>query len=184
MDITKPFNNEIIIVQDFGNADKNRIMYEAISKMDDEPWVRGNHVSPTCYHAKAAPSNFFNNDDVPEIVEEINKKSIDLINTMFKKEFDYTRFGIITRNFKDGYFLHWDQENDPNIELGIVYYINDNYDGGELFYPKLNIEYKPKAGDLIIHPGTIEYMHGVRDVTSGVRYSMNMFAKKVWNEDN
>lgn len=179
MNITRPFNNEIIIINNFGTQEENELLYNALSASDDEPWIRGNPVSPTCYHAKAAPSNFFNDERVPEIVDRISNRAEELVNSLFNNSLEYTRFGIITRNFKDGYFLHWDQENDPSIELGIVYYVNDNYDGGELFYPKFNIEYKPQAGDLIIHPGTLQYMHGVRDVKNGVRYSMNMFAKTV-----
>jgi hypothetical protein len=177
MNITRPFDNEIIVVHDFGSSEDNKIIYDALASADDEPWFRGNHVSPTCYHGKAAPSNFFNSEEVPLIVESINQKAISFVNDLTDNRLECTQFGIITRNFKDGYFLHWDQENDPSIELGIVYYVNDNYQGGELFYPKLNIEYKPKAGDLIIHPGSFKYMHGVRDVTEGTRYSMNMFAK-------
>lgn len=179
MEITRPFNNDIIIIHNFGTKEENATMYSALSAASDEPWFRGDHVSPTCYHGKAAPSNFFDSEELPNIVESINERAIELVGDMIDHELDFTRFGIITRNFKDGYFLHWDQENDPSIELGIVYYVNDNYDGGELFYPKFNIEYKPQAGDLIIHPGTVRYMHGVRDVKNGVRYSMNMFAKTV-----
>jgi hypothetical protein len=47
-------------------------------------------------------------------------------------------------------------------------YFNDNYTGGELVYPEYNIEYKPKAGDLLIH--SPEVIHGVKKVKSGLRY--------------
>jgi hypothetical protein len=48
-------------------------------------------------------------------------------------------------------------------------YFNDNYEGGEIDYPEYNISYKPKSGDLLIH--TVEVVHGVRKVISGIRYS-------------
>lgn len=60
-------------------------------------------------------------------------------------------------------------------QTGIIV-LNDEYDGGELYFPKMNITYdKGSMGDLILflagnyHPETC---HGVTEVTSGVRYSL------------
>jgi len=50
----------------------------------------------------------------------------------------------------------------------LIYY-NDDFEGGELVYPEYEIEYKPCAGDLLIH--TPEVIHGVKKVKSGIRYS-------------
>lgn len=56
-----------------------------------------------------------------------------------------------------------------------VLYFNDNYEGGEIYFPKLDEEYHPFAGSLIFYPGTFpEYLHGVREVTSGQKYIMPM----------
>lgn len=62
----------------------------------------------------------------------------------------------------------YDEYNLPIF--GTVIYFND-FDGGEIYYPKQNIEIKPKKGDLIIH-GTEEFCaHGVKPVKSAKRYS-------------
>jgi hypothetical protein len=59
---------------------------------------------------------------------------------------------------------------DNNV-YGLVVYINDDYEGGEIFYTKQNIIYKPKAGDLIIHSAEDHCEHGVNPVKTNVRYS-------------
>lgn len=59
---------------------------------------------------------------------------------------------------------------DNNV-YGLVVYINDDYDGGEIFYTKQKITYKPKAGDLIIHSAEDHCEHGVNPVKTNVRYS-------------
>lgn len=177
MEITRPFDNEIVIIKDFGIESENLLLKESFDAADEYVWAEGNGHRPSCYFSKNAPSSEFNSDEVPRIVESISDKAIAIFEKITGESMTYTKYGIVTRNFSDGYFLHWDAENDPSIKYGIVYYVNSDFEGGELFYPKLNITYKPEAGDLIIHPGTLEYMHGVRDVKSGVRYSMNMFAK-------
>lgn len=65
--------------------------------------------------------------------------------------------------------------------VAALVYINDcadtpedfddtKYLGGELFFPYLNIEVKPKAGDVIIFPTNYVATHGVRRVLLGHRY--------------
>lgn len=56
---------------------------------------------------------------------------------------------------------------------GVVVYVNDDFEGGELYYPELDLKYTPKAGDLVIHGALIN--HGVAEVTSGTRYAYASF---------
>lgn len=73
---------------------------------------------------------------------------------------------------------HTDQDTDPSIRYATIIYINDNYNGGELFFTNKDIEIKPKSGSLIIFPGTKEFDHGVRHVKAGpLRYVLVGFIK-------
>ena len=71
----------------------------------------------------------------------------------------------------------------PNVKkkivFGIAIYLNDNFDGGELNYPDLNISIKPKACNMVIHESHIA--HKVLTVNSGVRYSLTAF---IFGDDN
>lgn len=55
--------------------------------------------------------------------------------------------------------------------VSLVSYPNDNYEGGELYFPKLNIFEKPKAGDLFIFPSAYLFSHVAMPVRSGIKYS-------------
>ena len=59
--------------------------------------------------------------------------------------------------------------------FGCVYYLNDDYDGGEIYFPNQNIELKPKPNTLVFFPGTLEFLHGVKPITNGVRYTLTSF---------
>ena len=73
---------------------------------------------------------------------------------------------------------HTDQHTDPSIRYATIAYINDDYEGGSLFFQKLGIEIKPKKGTLLFFPGTEEYEHGVRPVGEGpIRYVTVGFMK-------
>ena len=79
------------------------------------------------------------------------------------------------------------------IDFGIVAYFGD-YEGGEIFYPKINkdgslknneefnnedcFSYKPEKGDVLIHSAFDRYAHGVRPITSGTRYAFSCFSLK------
>jgi hypothetical protein len=58
---------------------------------------------------------------------------------------------------------------------GAVVYLNDDFGGGQLYYPKLDIEIAPRAGTLVVHPGTDLYQHGVRMVYGATRYTVASF---------
>jgi hypothetical protein len=78
-------------------------------------------------------------------------------------------------------YPHYDSDygpldDDSRITHGALFYINDDYEGGELVYTEKNIIFKPKANTLIIHGGAKEFTHGVKRVTSGERYTLSTFA--------
>lgn len=63
----------------------------------------------------------------------------------------------------------------PWYDIGTVFYLNDDYEGGELFFPKQQISFKPKPKAAYFFPGDANYIHGVNQVTSGTRYTCPFF---------
>jgi hypothetical protein len=63
----------------------------------------------------------------------------------------------------------------PYFDLAGLFYLNDDYEGGQLYFPQHNIEFKPKAGAAYFFPGDKNYIHGVKEITSGVRYVIPFF---------
>ena len=56
-----------------------------------------------------------------------------------------------------------------------ILYLNDDYEGGELYFPEHGVEFKPKAMSLVLFPGGVENIHGVRKITKNQRYTMVSF---------
>jgi hypothetical protein len=54
-------------------------------------------------------------------------------------------------------------------------YLNDDFDGGILRFPKGDIELKPQVGMLAAFDGGFENMHEVTLIESGVRYTIGSF---------
>jgi len=63
----------------------------------------------------------------------------------------------------------------PHRTYGGVLYLNDNFEGGQLYYSNLNIQVQPRPGMLVIHPGNLKFNHGVKKVEKGIRYTISAF---------
>jgi hypothetical protein len=67
---------------------------------------------------------------------------------------------------------HHDHGYSYNCTVSLVGYINDDYDGGELFFRLQDLNIKPDAGDLFIFPSNFMYPHRAMPVHSGTKYSV------------
>lgn len=63
----------------------------------------------------------------------------------------------------------------PTYDLNSVIYWNDNFEGGEIYYPQYDIELRIEPGMAVAHPGDIHYIHGVKEVLSGFRWTTPSF---------
>jgi hypothetical protein len=67
---------------------------------------------------------------------------------------------------------HHDHGFSYNCTVSLVAYLNDDYEGGELYFRLQDLNIKPKAGDLYIFPSTYMYPHQAKAVKSGTKYSI------------
>lgn len=72
---------------------------------------------------------------------------------------------------------HIDDSEQNHRRISSIYYINDDYEGGELLFPRFGITYKPKANQAIFFPSTYVYNHSVNPVISGTRYAVVSWIK-------
>lgn len=60
-------------------------------------------------------------------------------------------------------------------DYGSIIYLNDNYDGGNTYYPKQKLSITPEIGTLLVHPGDQEHFHGVTKIKNSTRYTISSF---------
>jgi predicted 2-oxoglutarate/Fe(II)-dependent dioxygenase YbiX len=61
-------------------------------------------------------------------------------------------------------------------DLSMVFFLNDDFEGGDFIFPELKIRIRPEPGMLICFPSNHHYLHGVEPVTKGHRYSIVCWA--------
>jgi hypothetical protein len=113
-----------------------------------------------------------------ELLDSLTERVSAVIRDNYEEGFEhiYPRNEIQFMHGGTGMSPH-DDGNGHNVKHGVVLYISvpERYEGGNIYYPKLNIELKPKRGSLVIHPREDDYTHGVKEVKSGLRFVMVMF---------
>jgi hypothetical protein len=65
----------------------------------------------------------------------------------------------------------------PYYDIASLFYLNDDYEGGELYFPLQDIQFKPKRGAAYFFPGDMNYVHGVTEIKNGIRYTCPFFWK-------
>lgn len=63
----------------------------------------------------------------------------------------------------------------PYYDVAGLFYLNDDYEGGELYFPNQGIQFKPKRGAAYFFPGDMNYIHGVTEIKNGIRYTCPFF---------
>jgi hypothetical protein len=105
---------------------------------------------------------------------EILLKLAGIIEELFINMTKYVQPYSILRTRTGEFFpYHSDSVTDIYNVFGLVFYLNDDYTGGELDYKDLNIAIKPKANSMLVHRAHL--VHGVKEVTSGTRYAVSSF---------
>tara|TARA_B100000674_G_scaffold92900_1_gene65476 strand:- start:59 stop:706 length:648 start_codon:yes stop_codon:yes gene_type:complete len=88
------------------------------------------------------------------------------------------------------YYCDEDQQHDFHADvtdmesakrfLSIICYLNDDFDGGETYFPHFNLQVTPKKGTILLFPCTWSYLHKGNPSTNGhAKYILGSFLNYV-----
>jgi len=86
-------------------------------------------------------------------------------------------YGILKYGKGQQFTNHIDDHPSYHRRVSTVYYLNENYTGGEINFPRFGITFKPKANQMIVFPSTYVYNHSVSPVIEGERYAVVSWMK-------
>jgi hypothetical protein len=83
--------------------------------------------------------------------------------------FNFVKYDGPGTHFK----VHADHGPTYVCTISVCVYLNDDYEGGELWFPRMDgLTIKPKAGDIAVFPSTYIYEHASEEMISGVKYAV------------
>ena len=167
-------HDSIFLYQNFLDQDILSEYNEMLRSMPESDWhIHGN------FYDKDHEETYWGNKCSPDIVgPDVTEKILNLVAPNF--------WTLQIKNFvrlqtKESSALH---DNLNYYKHGtriignykIALYLNNDYEGGDIFFPNLDFRYHPKAGDLLIFKIDPDFVHYTETVTSGTRYAYNDIA--------
>lgn len=70
---------------------------------------------------------------------------------------------------------HYDSALNEKIKFSVFYYLNDDYEGGEIVFVHKGISVKPKKNSVLIFSSNSSNAHKVNPVLSGTKYVVTTF---------
>lgn len=136
----------------------------------------------TCMDWKLDERTLLPRDEFSSDALDLHKEIIDRLKICLEHykplnylaEISYFEAINVVRYGSGQYFkTHTDDGDTYRCTLSAVGYPNDDYQGGELHFPKFNLTYQPKAGDFVLFPSTYSYAHSSEPIIGdGVKYSL------------
>lgn len=129
--------------------------------------------------------------DMGERRQQLNKlvKTIfvDLAQQCLGRSLDWFESPDLMRYREGGYYVkHADSQNMNgqnstwskviDRDLSMLIYLNDDFEGGELSFYRLNYQIRPRAGAVVLFPSDHRYLHQAETVKKGVRYAIVSWA--------
>lgn len=115
------------------------------------------------------------------IQRTISESYIQYIGPRYNCEFDgYEPAQLLGYPVGGHYIKHNDSETFTNgkwkrvcdRDISFIFYLNEEFGGGELEFEDLGLTIKPKRGMMVVFPSYYEFAHQVHPVTWGHRYSI------------
>ena len=157
---TIPHMNEYFVLPKFISYEDCDSLIEFINSLPEDDFIQKRDGRLTIANADYETSNDFLNKYTPKV------------QALLGKDHQIRTFFLAVYPVGAGILPHVDEpEEELKDDMGVVYFLNDDFTGGEIYLPDWNFTYVPRKGDAVFFPIN-RYMHGVKPVTEGVRYAV------------
>jgi predicted 2-oxoglutarate/Fe(II)-dependent dioxygenase YbiX len=163
--------DQIIHVKGFMHEDDYKKIYEYAVKNDELFSEFGNSEQEFKVHIRGQIDQI--DPEINRVIESNAKRVYDFVREKYSETdfapFDETKTHIA--RFGAGAQMHEHFDSSRPNDIATLIYINDDYEGGEIYFPDYDVSIKPQSGDLVCFPDNPSFIHGVRVIISGVRYT-------------
>jgi hypothetical protein len=119
------------------------------------------------------PTRPFASPETMGICVDIVKRIQTFINKSLGCDSWPDQIGIVRWPPNSFQMTHKDDVEGLERVAGCVVFLNDDYEGGEPFYPYYSKMVKPKAGMVYAHSSDEDHLHGVTQIKNKIRYTIS-----------
>lgn len=161
-----------------GNSVNNIQVTENVLSKEEHKQLLEYAMSVDSWETQPWGVKFFTSSGMPkeilDMLEKVfrtaSKKCTDLYSAQLRI---FERKEVHLIRFEKGYKMN--EHADTAGDFAAIYYLNDDYEGGEINFPDHNLKIKPKANSFITFPSNKDYWHEVLENTGKERYSSTLW---------
>lgn len=161
-----------------GNSVNNIQITENVLSQEEHKQLLDYVTSADSWETQPWGVKFIVSKEMPEAIVDMLEK---IFSIAYKKSTDFynvdlrvfERTAIPLIKFEKGYKMN--EHADTTGDIAAIYYINDDYEGGEINFMDHNLKIKPKANSFITFPSNSDYWHEVLENTDKERYSSTLW---------
>ena len=156
---TQPHMSEYFVIPNFISPEDCTSLIEFMNSLPEESFVQKHDGRLVIFNADLETSNAFLNKYTPKIQALLTNKH------------QISDVGLFVYPVGAGLLSHRDEIEIEELidDIGVTYFLNDDFTGGEVYLDDWDFTYVPKAGDAVFFPVN-RYTHTIKPVTSGIRY--------------
>jgi hypothetical protein len=114
-----------------------------------------------------------NDPELLKIMQEYAIKVYNFVKENYDGPFqDFYETKTHIAKFTPGWGMHEHYDSGRPNDIATLVYLNDDYSGGEIYFPDHGLSYKPEPGDLLCFPDNPNFVHGVKQVIGNNRYTL------------
>ena len=169
-------NDQIKIVKGFMKSQDALTITEYAKSKDVSFSEFGNEQKEFVFHID------LEDKDIESLINSYGRLVLRFVEENYPGPFeDYDDSKVHIAKFSKGSGMHEHFDSTKPNDIATLIYLNEDYVGGEIYFPDYNISVKPNIGDLICFPDTPDFVHGVRPIIEGTRYTTpRWFTRIVW----
>lgn len=186
-------NNSIVIYRN-GIQDPKKVLNQinTLSELNteyawaDSPTYNRDKTKEKANSFRSSKQIDFSRSNESDQVNDLSSSIFNVIDHSFSAALrDYTqRIGINISNYKhdrysvlkyelaDFFSVHLDTSPILSRVISGLMYLDDDYDGGILEFPKIGLELKPKEGDIIFFPSQVPFFHQSTPIIKGIKHAV------------
>lgn len=178
--LCKQIHDQIFLIENFISDDEKNELLGIATSASQEEWERDYLENNENYQIN---KNALWYDKALNIESSLRVDLQERLKKAIPENFKVKKFLTIQRHYPGSNLPeHIDKEHDEKMEYAAVLYLNEDYLGGELYFPDLDIELRLPEKSLILFYTGKPYLHGVKKILPGpTRYVIATF---IWNKND
>ena len=160
-------SDQIKVVKDFMSPQASTLAFSYAKSMDKSFNEFGNGEKEFTFHSE------FQDANIESLINSYGELVLKFVRDNYPGPFeDYDISKTHIAKFDEGFGMHEHFDSTKPNDIATLIYLNNNYLGGEIYFPEYDVSIKPDAGDLICFPDTPDFVHGVKPISQGTRYTI------------